>query len=311
MDIAKRAVDEWLDRMRRGDFEGAWGVSDLALAWRPPADAGAPRHEQRIWDGSPLAGRRVLVRCYHGLGDTIQFLRYLPALGRLAREVTVWIQPELIPLLSSTPNLGRLLPLHDGTPDVDFEVDIEIMELPHAFRTVERTIPCDVPYIHVARVPVAPSPLPRVGLVWTAGSWDPRRSVPFWQFQPILDTTHARFRPLQLGIEAEAVGRFGAAPDAFPLRALAEQVAAQDLIITVDTMMAHLAGALGVPTWLLLHADADWRWMRGRHDTPWYPATRLYRQTRAGDWHPVIAAVRQDLDALCTSSPRAQSAPET
>jgi hypothetical protein len=311
METAKPAVDEWVDRMRRGDFEGAWGLSDLALAARRAADTRTPRHEQQIWDGSPLAGRRVLVRCYHGLGDTIQFLRYLPLLRRLAREVTVWIQPELIALLSSTPDLGRLLPLHDGAPDVDFDADIEIMELPHAFRTVERTIPCDVPYIHVPRVTVAPSPLPRVGLVWTAGSWDPRRSVPFSQFQPILDTTHARFRPLQQRIEAEALARFGTAPPALPLRALAEQVAAEDLIITVDTMMAHLAGALGAPTWLLLHADADWRWMRDRHDTPWYPATRLYRQARAGDWRPVIAAVRRDLDALCSSSPRGQSAPET
>src|SRR3982751_3841169 len=132
--------------MRAGRFEEAWRVSDAVLRRRGRVEsAGVPRHEQRIWDGTPLAGRRVLVRCYHGLGDTIQFVRYLPQLGRIAREVTVWVQPELISLLAGTPNLGRLLPLHDGAPDVDFDVDIEIMELPRAFRSTAATLPQQVP----------------------------------------------------------------------------------------------------------------------------------------------------------------------
>jgi hypothetical protein len=287
-----------MDRMKRGDFEGAWRLSDLALGCRPPADARTPRHEQPIWDGSALAGRRVLVRCYHGFGDTLQFLRYLPPLNRICREVTVWIQPELIDLLASTPDMGRLVPLHDGAPDVEFDTDVEIMELPYAFRTVERTIPREIPYIHVTPAVLPPSSLTRVGIVWTAGTWDPRRSIPFPALRPLLETPGVCFRPFGREIEPEAVSFFGQAPELLPFRSLAEQVAAQDLIVTVDTMMAHLAGALGLPTWLLLHADADWRWMRDRRDSPWYPATRLYRQSRAGDWAPVVAAVREDLHAL-------------
>ena len=289
-------MDEWTERMHEGDFEAAWRLSDRALAFRPPADARTPRHEQRIWDGSPLAGRRVLVRCYHGLGDTIQFLRYLPTLGRLAREVTVWIQPELIDLLGGTPGLGRLIPLHDGAPGVDFDVDIEIMELPHAFRTVEGTIPRDVPYIHVTPATAPVSAKTRVGIVWTAGSWDPRRSVPFAEMESILSLPAVSYTPFEETVAASPY--FGCERPKMTLARLAAHVASQDLVITVDTMMAHLAGALGVRTWVLLHSDADWRWMRARTDTPWYPRTTLYRQSDAGDWFRVLGAVRSDLVAL-------------
>jgi hypothetical protein len=287
-----------MERMLQGDFEGAWRLSDLSLASRPVAGPETPRHEQRIWDGSPLRDRRVLVRCYHGLGDTIQFVRYIPLLRRLAREVTVWIQPALIDLLSGTPDLGRLMPLHEGSPAIEFDAEIEIMELPHAFRTVEETIPRDVPYIQVAPATLPPSGLTRVGLVWTAGSWDPRRSVPFSELENLLRIPGTCFTPFQGTSDPEALSHFGGPRPEMPLRALAEHVAAQDLVITVDTMMAHLAGALGVPTCLLLHAEADWRWMRGRRDTPWYPRTTIYRQSNPRNWGPVIEALRADLPGL-------------
>src|SRR5919204_527528 len=106
----------------------------------------APRHEQWVWDGRPLADRTVLVRCYHGLGDTLQFARFLPLLANVARETLVWAQPPLLPLLATLPGVGRLLPLHDGAPGVDYDVDVEIMELAHALRTSADSLPACVPY---------------------------------------------------------------------------------------------------------------------------------------------------------------------
>src|ERR1700710_2453839 len=112
--------------MRRGDFEAAWQISDAVLLERR---ANGPcwhleRHEQWVWDGRPLAGQRVLVRCYHGLGDTLQFARFLPALTRVCRALTVWVQPALLPLLQRMPAPFAVLPLHDGTPEVVYDVDI-------------------------------------------------------------------------------------------------------------------------------------------------------------------------------------------
>src|SRR3981081_2489796 len=123
--------------MRRGDFDAAWQISDAVLVERRARGPcwHWPRHEQWIWDGRPLAGQRVLVRCYHGLGDTIQFARFLPVLARLCRDLTVWVQPTLMPLLQRMRSPVRLLPLHDGTPESDYDVDIEIMEIAHALRT--------------------------------------------------------------------------------------------------------------------------------------------------------------------------------
>src|SRR5688572_4769011 len=111
-------VDDWTLHMRRGEFEAAWKVSDRVLRARAgvPCEH-LPRHFQYFWDGQPLDGKRVLVRCYHGLGDTIQFIRYAPLLRSRAREVIVWAQPKLIPLLRSVPGIDLLLPLHDGAPD--------------------------------------------------------------------------------------------------------------------------------------------------------------------------------------------------
>src|SRR5512147_2048031 len=129
-------MGEWQDCMRRGDFEAAWRFSDRVIdsgEWR--ASHHLPRHYQCIWDGRPVMGRRVLVRCYHGLGDTIQFARYLPLLARSASVLSVWAQPQLLPLLSTMGTTFRLLPLHDGEPGGNHEVDAEITELPYMFRT--------------------------------------------------------------------------------------------------------------------------------------------------------------------------------
>ncbi len=293
---------DWMESMKRGDFAAAWRLSDRALESREQHDWTLPRHEQAIWTGVPLAGKRVLVRCYHGLGDTLQFIRYVPMLSRTARQVTVWIQPDLIDLIAGTPALGELLPLHDGAPGVDYDADVELMELPHVFRTDEASIPAVVPYIRgIPARKVAGSGC-RAGLVWTSGGWDPRRSIPFSSLGPLLDVRGVRFTALQETVTAAESLRFADASAGSTIRQLASWVLAQDVVITVDTMMAHLAGALGVRTWLLLHDDPDWRWMRGRLDTPWYPTMRLYRQPAPGAWHPVILDVSRDLSRLAAHS---------
>jgi hypothetical protein len=295
----------WIRAMQSGNFARAWEVSDAHLRARlaagSPPHAG-PRHLQQIWDGGPLTDKRVLVRCYHGLGDTIQFIRFAAPLRKMAREVVVWGQPPLLPLLASASGVDRVLPLHDGTPDVDFDCDLEIMELAHALRIDEPSIRCAVPYVFVDE---QWTPLRKrrrdlaVGLVWRAGDWDERRSVPVNFLSALSHVSGVRLFSLQCGlakaeasrIPAEVVATSDVGRTAVTLRHL-------DLLISVDTFVAHLAGALGVRVWLLLHADCDWRWMQERSDTPWYPTMRLFRQRSAGAWPTVIEELMAALQQL-------------
>jgi hypothetical protein len=282
----------WVAAMRAGDFARAWTISDRVLAARVASGPcwDWPRHLQWVWDGGALAGRRVLVRCYHGLGDTIQFARFLPLLGRIAREVVVWAQPPLIPLLATMDGVGTLLALDDGAPATTYDVDIELMELPHALRTTLSTLPAVVPYLHPPAAPRLSAQF-SVGIVARAGGWDCRRSVDPALIAHLGAVPGIALFNLQPG---DAVP--GAADASTPdILAAASRVRALDLVITVDTMMAHLAGALGVPVWTLLHAEADWRWMERRHDSPWYPTMRLFRQKKAGDWAPAIEEVMERL----------------
>ena len=290
------AAQAWLRHMRRGDWTRAWGVSDaIRRASRPGPRAGVPRHEQHIWDGTSLDGRRVLVRCYHGLGDTIQFIRYAPLVRERAAGLAVWAQPALLPLLATVNGIDRLLPLHDGEVDVPYDVDVEIMELPWVFRTTAGTVPDRVPYLQVSPARLPHSDHPRVGIAWRAGDWAPHRSVPFDLVRPLLSAPVSWYvlqgRP---GL-AECPAGPGIVAGTDDIVELAQVMASLDLVITVDSMTAHLAGALGRPVWTLLAADADWRWMEDRNDSPWYPTMRLFRQERAGEWEPVIERVREEL----------------
>jgi hypothetical protein len=290
----------WMRHMRAGEWSAAWRVSDRVLAGRAGQPSWhLPRHEQWIWDGTPLDGKRVLVRCYHGLGDTLQFIRYAPLLRRIGAEATFWVQPALIPLLRTVRGIGTLLPLHDGDAGVDYDVDVEIMELSHVFRSTPETLPADVPYLHVDPAPRADDGRLHVGIVWKAGDWDDRRSVPVDLLAPLAEVPGVALHVLQRGSGlAERPAGFGVDSGSDdPLQA-ARTLRALDLLVTVDSMPAHLAGALGVPVWTLLQAEADWRWMDGRDDSPWYPTMRLFRQERPGDWHPVIARVAAELERL-------------
>ncbi len=284
--------------MRTGAFDAAWAVSDAVLGARDPAtrdDPTLPYHLRWVWDGHGLDGRRVLVRCYHGLGDTLQFCRYLPALRRRAAHVTLEAQPELLPLLRGLSGPDRLVAFRPDAPAPASECDIEIMELAHALRLV----PDGVPYLSA-------EPLPRpaegllVGLCWQAGGWDPGRSVPLQALAPLGETPGVRLISLQRGPGLAELAAAGAPPvldtgaRSADVAAVARLLATLDLVVTVDTMVAHLAGALGRPTWLLLKAEADWRWMTGGRSR-WYDSVRLYRQARPGEWAEPLAQVQADL----------------
>jgi hypothetical protein len=289
--------DPWQEHMRRGDFARAWEISDAVLrARRGTPCAHLPRHQQWIWDGTPPDGRRVLVRCYHGLGDTIQFIRFLPRLHAVASHVAVWTQPALIPLVRSMPGAHEVLALHDGTPDTAYDVDVEVMELPHLFRTTVDSLPAEVPYMHVEPAPPARDGRLAVGLVWQPGTWNAhRRSIPPALLSR-LDLPGVRLHLLQRG---PALGGcppgLGCVSGSDDLLTAARVVAALHLVISIDSMPAHLAGALGRPVWTLLNHDADWRWMRDRDDSPWYPTMRLFRQPAPGDWPSVVDRVAAEL----------------
>ena len=281
---------DWVAAMRRGDYGRAWAINDAVLAARDPAardDPALPYHQRWVWDGRPFRGQHLLVRCYHGLGDTLQYARFLGALRPQVASLTVEAQPELLPVLAGIQGPDRLVPFVLDAPQKPPACDIEIMELSHALRLPPEAV--KPPYLFAAP---AALPAATIGLCWQAGGWDGDRSVPERLMAPF-----AAARPA-----------IALAPGATDLPVLnpagtgtiaqtASFIAGLTLVITVDTMVAHLAGALGRPTWLLLKHDADWRWGRGDTSSAWYPGTRLYRQTRPGDWSGVIARVWADLTA--------------
>jgi hypothetical protein len=294
--------DAWIALMRAGRFSEAWLLSDANLRARRGVDCShLPRHFQSIWDGTPLDGKRVLIRCYHGLGDTIHYIRYAPHIRKTAREVIVWAQPKLLNLLRTVRGIDRVLPLHDGAPQAEYDADIESTELPYYFRTTVDTIPASVPYLH------APAPAPAAqrfsaGLVWRGGDWDHSRSIPFTSLAPLTDVP-VEWHVLQAGEGLDdCPPEFGRRPRDHSIDEMARVMCGLDLVITVDTMAAHLAGALGRPVWTMLKACADWRWMAGRRDTPWYPTMRLFRQEHAGDWAPVVAQVARELRSRIASA---------
>jgi hypothetical protein len=288
-ELDARDARDWLVRARRGDLAGAWAMSDRIRGRSGPSqEQRTPRHLQRVWDGTPFEGRHVLVRCYHGLGDTLQFIRYIPLVAARAREVSVWVQPTLAELVATVDGVTRVLPLHDGVPELDYDVDVEVMELPYVFRSTLETLPDVVPYVHAPALEPTEA-RPRIGLVWRAGGWDPARSIPFPELSPLLALDGITWCSLQHEPAVDVDPRLRLF-DVESLTRTGSLMRAMDLVITVDSVTAHLAGALAVPVWTLLPQPADWRWLEGRADSPWYPTMRLFRQPRPGDWRSVVTA---------------------
>jgi hypothetical protein len=293
---------DWIDAMRSGDFERAWAINDLdvaALCRFGPEKHTGPRHLQRIWRGEELSAKQVLVRCYHGLGDTIQFVRFMPLLRAIVHEVTLWCQPELLALLERAEGVDRAIPLHEGTPDVDFDVDIEIMEVPHAIRAARGAIQMRLPYLTLPREEAWPLPGAgdrfAVGLVWEVGDWDKRRAVPAALLRR-LNAEGVTLYSLQRGSAAALAAEIGAKDiSTADICELGRRMRQLDLVICVDTMVAHLAGALGCEALVLLHSECDWRWPAFGDSTMWYPSLRLSRQRAPGDWSDVIEDARSAL----------------
>jgi hypothetical protein len=280
----------WVAAMRAERFDQAWAVSEQVLRMRDPGtrdDPSMPYHLRWVWDGRSFDARHVLVRCYHGLGDTIQFARYLPALAAQAASVTIEAQPCLLPLLAELPGVGRVVAFDPAHPLPPAECDVEIMELAFALRGSPAHFP--PPYLSARSEETNDF----VGICHLAGAWDSQRSIP----AELLESLCREYRCVSLvpgPCGMPVVNPEGCSID---IGATASLVASAALIITVDTMVAHLAGALGRPTWLLLKAEADWRWSLGRTSC-WYPSMRLYRQPRPGDWASVIAEVKSELAVL-------------
>ncbi len=280
-----------------GEFERAWQESDDIAA------RGAPDCH-RLWDGTPFDSKRVIIRCLHGYGDAIQFLRYAPCVKSRAREVIVETHPEMVALVSRCQGVDRVVTWGDGSQDGkfrDWDRQIEVMELPRAFRTTLGTIPSPIPYFSVTRRSSVPRGSRRnVGILWESSQWNPLRSIPFPEMCRLLQVPGISFYSFQRGtakadLAAAPVPVIDTSETSPDILDTAADLLEMDLLITVDTMAAHLAGALGRPVWTLLHWDADWRWMLDRSDSPWYPSMRIFRQPSPGDWTSVIDRVLAEL----------------
>jgi hypothetical protein len=294
----------WHCRMFLGQFEEAWSESDAICS------RGAP-DPHRLWDGTPLDGKRVIIRCLHGYGDAIQFLRYASFVRARAARVVVETHPEMVSLLSRLNEVDEVITWKNGSSKTftDWDQQIEVMELPRVFRNTIRTIPAAVPYLAVTSEAkrrslqlLGPHARPRVGVLWGSSGFNPARSIPFAEFSRILLVPGISFYSFQrdpgrddLASLQEHFAIHDTAEHSPEILDTAADLSNMDLLVTVDTMAAHLAGALGIPVWTLLAWHADWRWMVDREDTPWYPTMRLFRQPREGDWKSVVDRVVREL----------------
>jgi hypothetical protein len=283
--------------MRRGDFEAAWAISDLSLRERM-RERDAPGGEKKRWCGEPLAGKRILVRCSYGLGDTLQFIRFIPLLRRITPSIILDVQPTLTRLVRHIDALNDVaVPGKTVSPNT-YDVVIGLTELPHIFRTNLETIPVS-PHVNVTPRWLQSTSSLRVGLVWQGSDWDERRAVPEQLFAEFDGIPAVTLHVIQRGAAVRRrCSNFGIDSGNDDVYEAARTIAALDLMITIDSMPAHLAAAIGVPTWVLLHSDCDWRWMQHRSDSPWYPRMRLFRQPRAGDWLPVVREIKRELESM-------------
>ena len=264
--------------------------------------------KQPVWDGSPLQGRTLLLHAEQGLGDTIQLIRYAAIARERGGRLILTCHQPLIRLLSTVPGIEQIIPL--GFPLPDFQIYTPLMSLPRILGTTQATIPAGFPYLQAppstdVTLQAPPGTRLKIGIVWSGGNLyknNHYRSCPLQSFQPLLQLTDVALYSLQKGIPQLDLAELGWESQiqdlSHQLKDMADTAAAiaqLDLVITVDTAVAHLAGALAKPTWLLLSHYPDWRWMLEREDTPWYPTMRLFRQSHLGDWPGVMQRVIQAL----------------
>jgi tetratricopeptide (TPR) repeat protein len=318
-DLAHARFVEAVARLSLGDFgagwrayEARWQVGWLASQRR---DFSAP-----LWLGEEsLAGKTILLHAEQGLGDTIQLARYAPLLAARAATIVLEVQPELVRLLSAMPGVTSVVARKAPLPGYDFHCPL--LSLPLACGTTLETIPADTPYLAPGEGDAAAwrARLPRgrslVGLVWSgerSHDNDLNRSMRLATLAPVLDLPGIGFVSLQHEVRDEDSGLLRSRGDVSAIGAAfkdfadtAAAIAALDAVIAVDTAVAHLAGAMGKPLFLLLPFAADFRWLRGRADSPWYPSARLFRQPRFGDWDGAVNALREELAQFATRRGRA------
>ena len=295
----------WVCHMLLGDFDSAWSEGErIDKRGRPDAN--------RFWNRKPLRGKRVLIRCLHGLGDTLQFVRYAALLRKQVASLTIETQPLVKRLVQQSGLADHVISWGETEPAWDQQ--IEVVELPRIFRTTLETIPSSVPYLKgLPRDYARPGQQKlRVGLVWASSRYNPSRCVPLANLSELCRTAGVEFYSFQAGDNRqELAGIDLPIQDAFDrsgcIQAAADGLANMHLLITVDTMMAHLGGALGMPVWTLLPFQADWRWMLYRTDSPWYPTMRLFRQQADGEWEAPISQLQTELQRLASDSDSAMS----
>ena len=269
------------------------------------------------WEGQDLAGQSILLYGEQGLGDVIQYARYAPLVAEGGAQVVLACRPRLVGLLRRIRGIDKVVP--DDQPPPPTSWHCSLLDVPAVWEHDLDSIPGACPYLprRVRQTPVLPPAQQfRVGIVWAgnqAQQQNRRRSCRLEDFSPLFDLPGAAFVSFQVGPPARQLrdgwrGLVHDPDDALTtLEATADALMEVDLVITVDTMLAHLAGALGRPVWTLLAFAPDWRWMLDRPDTPWYPTMRLFRQPAPNDWASVFREVRRELEALLARAGRAES----
>jgi len=283
------------------EYEWRWKTRDMAKVRRGFA--------QPLWNGEAGGGRTLLIHAEQGLGDTLQFCRYAPLAAAKGFNVVFEAELPLARVLRSLPGIGLVVTRGQETPA--FDVHCPALSLPLALGTTLETVPGSLPYLHAdaaqsaalgVRVKAAAGEPLRVGLAWAGNPTmkaDLRRSLSPDRLQPLLDVAGAAFFSLQKDVSlsegSPMIDLMGEMRDFADTAALVDNL---DLVISVDTAVAHLAAAMGKPVWLLNRFDSCWRWLLDRRDSPWYPTMRIYRQPVAGDWDAILAEVGGDLSAL-------------
>lgn len=291
----------------KGDYAHGW--PEYEWRWRKRNFTSPLRNfTQPCWRGEPIAGKTILVHAEQGFGDTLQFCRYIPLVAALGGRVVFECHPPLVALMKSLAG-GNVVVVAMGEPLPPFDLQAALMSLPMIFDTTVDTIPRDVPYLAPPqeRLSLWSSQIIdknafRIGMCWAGKSYpDPGRSCPVEVLAPLAEVEGVSWYSLQVGWEgALPLAMSDLTADIRDFGDTAALIARLDLIITVDTAVAHLAGALGKTTWVMLSHAPDWRWMLGREDSPWYPAMRLFRQQGAGAWEDLIRHVGEALkDRLC------------
>jgi hypothetical protein len=297
-----------------GNFEQGWPEYD----WRWKRKAlQLPRFPQPIWNGFPLEGRTILLYAEQGLGDTLQFIRYAALVKRRGGLVIAACQDVLRPHLATCPGVDQLIGL-DSTI-AHFDTHAPLLSLPAIVGTTLSTVPADVPYLFVnaelgdpCRQALDGPGAFKIGIAWQGNpdhSNDRQRSVSLVSFEPLARLDGVRLFSLQKG---PGVEQLAGAQERFPVVDLGSQfqtfqdtaavLQRLDLVISIDSAVAHCAGALGVPVWVLLPFCPDWRWLLDREDSPWYPTMRLFRQTEPGKWATVFARVANEARKLIATA---------